>query len=180
MIRTLAVNCAPILDCSKDDRKTAAEIASYEMVMGAVQASCEFSPRVSQQNHLDLSLKALDDVLKRFHQKKGIFREEKMSKSAKTKVDDLLAMQSHQLHEQKIHTIRAAMEALVYAAEKVSTTKRRIFQVRLNRAQESATTWSDDDRQKANDGSEREIHQVIPAKRKLFDNLLQRHERQLL
>jgi len=33
MIRTLAVNSAPILDCSKDDGKTAAENASDEMVM---------------------------------------------------------------------------------------------------------------------------------------------------
>jgi len=57
-----------------------------------------------------------------------------MSKSAKAKVDDILAMKSHQLHEQKIHKIRAAMEAAVYGAEKVSTTKRRQLQVRLNRA----------------------------------------------
>jgi len=56
-----------------------------------------------------------------------------MLKSAKAKVDDLLAMESHQLREQKIHKIRAAMEALVYGAEKVSTTKRRQFQMRLNR-----------------------------------------------
>jgi hypothetical protein len=72
MIRTLAVNCAAILDCSKDDGKTAAENTSYEMVMGAVWASCEFSLLVSQQNHSDLSLTALDDEPKRFYQKKGI------------------------------------------------------------------------------------------------------------
>jgi len=47
-----------------------------------------------------------------------------MSKSAKAKVDDLLAKESHQLREQKIHMIHAAMEAVVYGAEKVSTTKR--------------------------------------------------------
>jgi hypothetical protein len=35
MIRTLAVNCAPILVCFKDERKSAAETASDEMVMGA-------------------------------------------------------------------------------------------------------------------------------------------------
>jgi len=69
MIRTLTVNCAPILVCSTDDRKTAAETASDEMVMGAVQALCEFSLLVSQQNHSDLSLQALDDTLKRFYQK---------------------------------------------------------------------------------------------------------------
>jgi len=63
---------------------------------------------------------------------KGIFRDQKMLKSAKAKVDVLLAMESHQLRKQKIHTIRAAMEALVYGAEKVSTTKRRQLQVRLN------------------------------------------------
>jgi hypothetical protein len=72
-----------------------------------------------------------------------------MSKSAKAKVDDLLVTESHQLREHKIHKIRAAMEALVYGAEKVSTTKRRLFQVRLNRARQAATTWTDADHQKA-------------------------------
>jgi len=70
---TLAVNCAPILLCSKDDGKTAAERVTDEMVMGAVRAFCEFSLLVSQQIHSDLSLNALDDALKRFYLKKGIF-----------------------------------------------------------------------------------------------------------
>ena len=64
MVRTLAVNYAPILDCSKDDGKTLAETASDKMVIGAVRAICEFSLLVSQQNRSDLSLTALDDVLK--------------------------------------------------------------------------------------------------------------------
>jgi hypothetical protein len=55
-----------------------------------------------------------------------------MSKSAKAKVDDLVATEFHQLREQKVRQIRAAMEDLVYGAEKVSSTKRRQFQVRLN------------------------------------------------
>jgi len=75
MIRTLAVNCAPILDCSQDAGKTAAETASDEMVMEAVRALCEFSLLVSQQNHSNLSLTALDDALKRFYTKKGAFRD---------------------------------------------------------------------------------------------------------
>jgi len=103
-----------------------------------------------------------------------------MSKSATAKVDDMVAKESHQLCEQKIHKIRAPIEALVYGAEKVSSTKRRQFQVRLNRARQAATTWSDADRQKAIERLEREIHQVTPAKRKLFDKLFQHHERQLL
>jgi hypothetical protein len=103
-----------------------------------------------------------------------------MSKSAKAKLDDLLAKESHQLREQKIHKIRAAMEAVVYGAEKVATTKLRQFQVRLNRARQAATTWSDADHQKAIERLEREIHLVTPAKRKLFDKLFKRHERQLL
>jgi len=103
-----------------------------------------------------------------------------MSKSAKAKVDDLLATKSHELPKQKIHEICAAMEALVYGAKKVSTTKRRQFQVLLNRARQEATTWSNANRQKAIERLECEIHQVTPAKRKLFDKLFQRHERQLL
>jgi hypothetical protein len=113
MIRTLVGNCSPIVVCSKDDRKTVAETVSNEMVMGAARALCKFSLIVSQQNHSDLSLNALGDSLKRFYQKKGTFREQKMSKSVKAKVDDLLARESHLLREQKIHKIRAAMEALV-------------------------------------------------------------------
>jgi len=100
MIRTLALNYAPILACSKYDSKTAAGTASYEMVMGAVQALCVFSLLVSQQNHLHLSLKALHDGLKWFYKKKGIVREQKILKSAKAKVEkDLLAVESHQLLE---------------------------------------------------------------------------------
>jgi len=150
------------------------------MVMGAVWALCECSLLVSQQNHSDLSLKALDNALKRFYQKKGIFRAQKMSKSVKAKVDDLLATESHQLRKQKIHKIRAAMEALVYGAAIVSSTKRRKSQVHLNRARQAATTWSDADCQKAIERLEHEIHQMTPAKRELFDILFQRHERQLL
>jgi len=78
MIRTLAVNCAAILVCSTEDEKTAAETASDDIVTGAALALCEFSSLVSQQNHSDLSLKALDHALKRFYQKEGIFCEQKM------------------------------------------------------------------------------------------------------
>jgi hypothetical protein len=93
MIRTLAVNFASILVCSKDDRKTAAATASDEIVMGAVLALCEFSLHASQQNHSDLSLKARDDARKLLYQKKGIPRKQKMLQSAKAKGDDLLAIE---------------------------------------------------------------------------------------
>jgi hypothetical protein len=75
MIGTLAVNCASIPVCFTCDWKAAAESASDELVMGAVRALCEFSLLVSQQNHSNLSLNALDDALKRFHLNKGIFPE---------------------------------------------------------------------------------------------------------
>jgi DNA-binding LacI/PurR family transcriptional regulator len=139
-IRTVAVNCAPILVCTKNVGKTAVEIATNEMVLGAMQVLCEFSLLVSQQNHSDLSLTALDDAPNQFSQKKGIFGEQKMSKPVKANVNSLLATEAQQLREQMIHMIRAAMEALVYAAQKVASTKRRQFQVRLNRTQQAATT----------------------------------------
>jgi hypothetical protein len=66
VIRTLALECAPIRDCSQNARKAAVDTASDEMVMGAVQALCEFSLLGRQQNHSDLSLAALDYALKRF------------------------------------------------------------------------------------------------------------------
>jgi len=68
----------------------------------------------------------------------------------------------------------------VYGAEKVSTTKCRQFQVHLNRARQAATTWSHAGHQKAIERLERKIHQVTPAQRNFFDELFQRHERQLL
>jgi hypothetical protein len=123
MIRTLTMNCAPILDCSKDAEKTAAENASDEKIIGTLRALCELSLLVSPQNHMDPSRKALDDTMKPVYQKKAICRDQTMSKSAKAKLDILLATESPQLCEQKIHKIPAAMEALVYGAEKVSTTK---------------------------------------------------------
>jgi len=95
IIRTVVENCTPILVSSTDHRKTAAETVTDEMVMEAVRVLWEFSLLVSQQNHSDPSLKALDDTLTQFYQKKGVFRIQKMSKSAKAKVDDLLAKESH-------------------------------------------------------------------------------------
>ena len=71
------------------------------------------------------------------------------------------------------------MEAFVYGAEKVSTTKWRQFQVRLTRAQQGATTWSDADRQKAIERLEREIHQVTPYQSKLSDESFRCHQQQL-
>jgi hypothetical protein len=47
MIRTMEVNCAPILVCSKDYGNTAAETASEEMVIGAVLVLSDFSGLVS-------------------------------------------------------------------------------------------------------------------------------------
>ena len=73
IIRILAVNRTPILDGSRDAGKSAAETASHEMVMGAVRALSELSLPVSQQNHSDLSLAALDDALKQFYMMKGAF-----------------------------------------------------------------------------------------------------------
>jgi len=102
-----------------------------------------------------------------------------MSDSGKAKVDDMLPTESHKLCEEKIHMIRTAMEALVYGAEKVSSTKERQFRVHLNRTLQGATTWSDADGEKAIVQLERKIHHVTPAKRKLFDKLLQYHKQQL-
>jgi len=66
----------------------------------------------------DFSLKATINAAKRVYKRNGNFRDQKMLNSAMAKVDDLLAMVSHLLPEQMIHKIRAAMEALVYEAEK--------------------------------------------------------------
>jgi hypothetical protein len=72
------------------------------------------------------------------------------------------------------------MEVLLYGTEKVTTSKRKQFQMFLNRDRQAATIWSDADRQSANEQLECEIHQVTPAKCKLFDKLFQHHEEQVL
>jgi hypothetical protein len=125
------------------------ETASCEMVMGAVQTFCVFSLLVSQQNHLDPSLQALGDGLKRFAQVKGIVQKQQKLKSSKAKVNDHLALESHQLHEKRYIRLVTAMETIVYGVEMVSTTKGGQVQVHLNRAQQAATTWSDADHLKA-------------------------------
>jgi hypothetical protein len=79
-----------------------------------------------------------------------------------------------------IDNIGAAMEALVYGAEKVSTTKHSRCQMRLDTAQNAVTTWPDDDCQKAIGLLDHEIPQVTPVQCKLFDKLFQRHACQLL
>jgi len=92
-----------------------------------VQASCEFSLLVSQKIHFDLSLTALDDALKQFYKKKSVFRDLEMLMSAKAKVNEMLAGESHQLREQKTHAMCAVMDVLVYRAQNVTTSNRRQF-----------------------------------------------------
>jgi len=72
------------------------------------------------------------------------------------------------------------MEVQLYGAEKVTISKWRQFQVCLNRARQAATIWSDSEQQTAIEQLQPEIHQVIPAKRKLFNKLFQYHEQQWL
>jgi len=148
MIRTLPVNSAPILDFSKDDGNTAVENATDEVVMRPVWEFFEFSWPVRQQNHSDVFLNALYDALKWLYLKQNIVWKQKMAKCVMAKVDDLFATESHQLSEHKIHKICGAMEALVYGAEKVSTTKCRQFQMHLTKPQQVASAWSDTDCQK--------------------------------
>ena len=99
-----------------------------------------------------------------------------MSKSANATEDELLGRESHQLREQKIHKIHAAMEVQLYRAEMVTISQRMQFLVCLNRAQQVETIWSDADRQRALERLGRTIHQVTPAERKLFDKCYQHHE----
>jgi len=101
-----------------------------------------------------------------------------MSKSAKAKVDEQLAGESHQLQEQKIHKTHAVMEVQVNWAEKVRT-KQKQGQLCLNRAWQVATIWSDAEWQSAIKHFECEIQQVTPVKCKFSDTLFQHHERQL-
>jgi len=157
MIRILAVHCTPFL-YSKNDGKTAAETASDKMVMGTVQALFQFCLLVNEKDHSDLSLKALGNVPRQFSKKNGNFWEQTMSKSAKAIVDNLLARESHQVCDQKIHKMCTAMEVLVSGAEKISLTKCRQFQLCLNRTQKAATTVSKADRQSAIERSEWRIH----------------------
>jgi len=72
----------------KNDGKTMVETASDEMVMGAARAWYEFTLLVRQQTESDLSLTALGNTLKQFYKNKGTYREQKMSKSANSKVVD--------------------------------------------------------------------------------------------
>jgi hypothetical protein len=91
-----------------------------------------------------------------------------------------LARESHHLQEQMIHKIRAPIGVQLYGAQQVTASKRRKFLLRPNRVWQAATTWSDADQQRAIERLQREIHQVTPAKHKLFDKLFQHQERQLL
>ena len=95
-------------------------------------------------------------------------------------MSEQLATESHQLREQKIHKIHAAMEFLVYGAEEVTTSKRNQFLVCLKRTRQAATKWLDANHEKAIERLEREIHQMTPFKHMLFNKIIQQNEPQLL
>jgi hypothetical protein len=180
MIRTQAVHWALILNCFKDDRRPPAKTASIEMVLEEVRALCEWSLLDSQQDQTDLSLTAVDDTMNTFSKNKGAFRDQKMLKSAKTKVNKQLARHSRQLREQKIHKIHGAMEVLGHRAKKVTTSKRWEFEVGLTRARQAGSKCSVANRMSAIECLEREIHSITCAKCNVFPKLIHHHERQLL
>ena len=157
-----------------------ADIPSDEVVFGAVQALCEFSLLAREQNHSNPSLPALDNVLKRFYKTKVAFREQQMSKSAKANVDHLLARESYELQEQKIHKLHAVIEIQLYEADKVTTSKQKQFLVRLNRAQHVATISSAVDLQRAVEQLEPDIQQVPQDQHYCFNGLFEQNLRKLL
>ena len=61
-------------------------------------------------------------------------------------MDEQLAGEFHQLHEQQIHRMHAAIEVEVYSAETVITVKRTQLQAHRDGAVQAATTRLDGDR----------------------------------
>jgi len=111
-----------------------------------------------------LSLTVLDHARKQAWKNNGAVAEKKMSKTAKPKVDEKLAIKSHQFWVLKFHTSGVAMEAQVYGLEKVTTEKRRQIQIRQNTAWHAGMQWSDADRQSAKELLECEVFHVTPVK----------------
>jgi len=99
-----------------------------------------------------------------------------MSKSVKAKMNKQLATESQQIRPPRIHKICAAMEVLVYRAEKITRSKRTQFEVRLKSARQAAIKWSHANHESAIERLEREIHQKPPVKHKMFHKLFQHHE----
>jgi len=122
------------------------ESASNEMVPVVVPLVCELSLLVSQQNHSNLSLKPLDDTLKRLYQKKGDFQNQEMLKSVTAIVDEKLVRISHKLRQWIIHKIVDAMKVLEYMNKTFTATKWMPYQVYLSRTRPVETKWSDADK----------------------------------
>jgi len=80
----------------------AADKAADNQVMWVLCVLCKFSLLHSQQNNSDLSINVLDNALKWFYYKQGAFQWQKMSKTAKAKVDQQLATESHQLRKHRL------------------------------------------------------------------------------
>jgi len=78
MIRISERNYTWILTSSKNHRKAMGDTAPDDMVMGAVQALCEFCVHLSQQNDYDLSHKAVDNSLTWFFMTNCVFWEPKI------------------------------------------------------------------------------------------------------
>jgi len=95
-------------------------------------------------------------------------------------VDDLLATESHQVPEHRIQNFHAAMQVLLYMADKLSTTKCRQSQVQLNGAHTGKTTWLDAHYRMAIAQLMLKIHQVTPVECSHCNQLVQHHERQWL
>jgi len=88
------VNCTPILVYFSNNWKTAAEMASDEIIIDSAQKICDFPLLTCLQSYCDISLTALENVLKLWYQKKSILQEQKISNSLKATVNKQLATES--------------------------------------------------------------------------------------
>jgi len=134
-----------------------AETSSHDRVMGVVEAFCVFSQLVSQQNHSDWFLKALDVTLKWFYKMNSTSHHQTMLKPVQANISKQLERECRQLQEWMIYKICTAMDVHAYRAVMVSTTKWRLFGVHHNGTWQQAIKLSDVDRQKVKESLGSEI-----------------------
>jgi hypothetical protein len=100
--------------------------------------------------------------------------------SAKAKMNSQLTRVSHRLENETIHKIHAAMEVLMYRAEKVTTSKQRQCLVHLITTPQAATKCSDTDQVRRMEQLQCKIQSMTPINGKLFDKLFQQHTQQIV
>lgn len=167
MLRSLGAICAPLLS-SDSPGKTSTERASDIEVMKTIRALVEFTLLSRQRAHSQISLRYLEEALKRFYRCKVVFAQQRATAARRARLEKNYCTQATEAKEAAVEKFEASLQSQIYGA---TTAQRRIFRARLKKEIDLSRIWSAPAKALAERALDRSIFDATEMKRRRFEEL---------